>query len=732
MILIVYLFSILNLDQSFQKELLQSDFNKEILFQIENQNLSNIVNCPLAIFYYENNILDKAENALYKCRKLGGKKTEWSDFLLLKTLFYQNKSGLLSSIAKFQTKYSDSIFLEEVDKIKQRALFRMDKYTQFFDDKNLSLSQKRVLNYMKAYQNYKLSTKKFFPALILLEYDEFLSESLINELKTVQPENLLDELNENDVNSFYYRLSLLRRTNKEMFIESLNYFKKKYGDDKGILKKGDLRIHLIIQEYFSIAVDKKDELNIKESFLDSALKIEDLTEDEIFDILYQKALLYHKYKKNSKRIENYEKILELSILPKNKKSYYKFRKGVYQIEDGLIDSGLETLYTLIDEIPKWYPEYPKALWLIFKNEKSKEKKTEIIEKMRKIWSLKNSAHFYSPNSDSEKYFKDREDTLYSRFFLKDNLTSSPKKWGEYSKYQKITPSKKLDLSKNYIGNQLWKFLPESLEIEMVKEGFSIGIYPPVEDIIISLYLKFYKILYKEKEKNLTEEELELKSKIKPIKEKIFIQFLNYFITTENYYYIYLILNRHFQYFRKDDKSIYYKMFHPLAYFEAVDKYSKEFDVNPFLVLSIMETESIFHPEVVSSAGAIGLMQIMPQTGKKIAESLNVESYDLFNPDDNIRFGVYYISQLLKRFKNQIPFSSASYNGGPHNMSIWLKKHKDEKLSLIEMIDQIEFSESRNYAHKIVRLLSTYSKLYLDQKITIPMEVDYEETKSISY
>ncbi len=732
MIFIIYLFSILNIDQSFQKELLETPFDREIIFQLDNQKLDNSINCPLAIFYYENNMLDKAEKSLNSCKKIGGKKIEWSEFILLKTLFYQRKTSILWAISKFIEKYPNSIFLEEIDKIKQRTLFRAEKYTSFFDDKNLSLSQKRVLNYMKVYQNYNLSSKKFFPSLMLLEYKEFLSQFQTDELKKNQPENLIEELNESDSNSFGYRLSLLRRFNRELFLESIKTLKDKYSDENGSLKKGDIRVHLIIQEYLSLKGDKKEIFKIQESFLDEALALTDLTESEKFDILYQKALLYHKYKLNSKRVENYDKILELSIVPKNKISYYKFRKGVYQIEDGLIDDGLKTLYLLIDEIPKWYTEYPRALWLIFQNEKNKEKKEEIIEKMRKTSSLKNSANFYSSDDKSDEYFKNIKETLYARIFLKDNLTTSPKKWEEYSKYQKVTPPEYPSFSKNYIGAQLFKLLPDVLEIEMIKEGFYMGFYTPIEEIMISLYQKFYRVLYKDKEKNLTEEEIELKSKIKPIKDKIFIQFLNYFISTKNYHYIYLLLNRHFLYFKKDEKSIYNKMFHPLAYFDEIDKFSKEFDVNPLIVLSIMETESIFHPEVVSSAGAIGLMQIMPQTGKKIAESLKIDSYDLFNPDDNIRFGVYYISQLLKRFKHQIPFASASYNGGPHNMSLWLKKHKDKKLSLIEMVDQIEFAESRNYAHKIVRLLSTYSNLYLQQKITVPMEVDYEEKKSISY
>jgi soluble lytic murein transglycosylase len=190
------------------------------------------------------------------------------------------------------------------------------------------------------------------------------------------------------------------------------------------------------------------------------------------------------------------------------------------------------------------------------------------------------------------------------------------------------------------------------------------------------------------------------------------------------------MHRHFTYLREDETYKYY--YHPFPYKETVDKVAKKFNINPIIILSIMEVESIFNSNAYSSAGAIGLMQIMPATGRAIAKELGIKDYDLYLPKYNIEFGGYYLSELLKRFHFQLPFSAASYNGGPHNMKRWLDDNKSKDLKLDEMIEEIGFRESRNYAKKIIKLFSIYNKTYFNEEQNIPVNVKYTDNKKIDF
>ncbi len=94
--------------------------------------------------------------------------------------------------------------------------------------------------------------------------------------------------------------------------------------------------------------------------------------------------------------------------------------------------------------------------------------------------------------------------------------------------------------------------------------------------------------------------------------------------------------------------------------------SENYGINPFLILSIIQVESEFSPKAVSPKGAIGLMQIMPETAEYVAGDLGV-SIDgiksLYDPFINVRLGVYYLSMLIDRFKN-VEWALCAYNAGP--------------------------------------------------------------------
>ena len=152
--------------------------------------------------------------------------------------------------------------------------------------------------------------------------------------------------------------------------------------------------------------------------------------------------------------------------------------------------------------------------------------------------------------------------------------------------------------------------------------------------------------------------------------------------------------------------------YPLAYGEQVWRLCQQLDMDPMVIFSLMRQESTYHPTVVSHAGAIGVMQIMPGTGSKVASLARYGPYSVENlrePEVNVFFGIWYLSRLLARYDGQFPLAIGSYNGGPHNIGRWLRsKHG---IGLEEFVEEIPFDETRGYVKKVVRNYAIYLAIY---------------------
>jgi soluble lytic murein transglycosylase len=165
---------------------------------------------------------------------------------------------------------------------------------------------------------------------------------------------------------------------------------------------------------------------------------------------------------------------------------------------------------------------------------------------------------------------------------------------------------------------------------------------------------------------------------------------------------------------KDLSAKFWKLFFPLAYKEAILAYAKLREVDPFFVNGIIRQESLFDSQALSPAGARGLMQIMPATGKKLYPNTILkkpfETEALFDPDMNIRLGVKYVSQLNKRFGRNGTHILISYNAGPHVLKKWLKRfgHFSDQDVFIE---SIPYPETRRYVKHVLRNLGIYKALY---------------------
>jgi tetratricopeptide (TPR) repeat protein len=154
----------------------------------------------------------------------------------------------------------------------------------------------------------------------------------------------------------------------------------------------------------------------------------------------------------------------------------------------------------------------------------------------------------------------------------------------------------------------------------------------------------------------------------------------------------------------------YMLLYPSFYSGIIVNRAKEEQIDPNLVSAVMRQESIFNPEIVSPAGAIGLMQIMPYTAETLAEDLKIPFIvdSLYNPSYNIRLGTYYLRQLLEKFNNNFVLVLSSYNAGPHNAKKWYESNKSEEFDLF--VEDIEFTETRGYVKKVMGNYWSYQEL----------------------
>ncbi|MGN9161650.1 lytic transglycosylase domain-containing protein [Clostridium sp. UBA3061] len=160
-----------------------------------------------------------------------------------------------------------------------------------------------------------------------------------------------------------------------------------------------------------------------------------------------------------------------------------------------------------------------------------------------------------------------------------------------------------------------------------------------------------------------------------------------------------------------------KSFFPLEYEKSIIEYSEMYNVDPNLVAAVINTESKFVVDASSSKGAIGLMQIMPDTGKWIAEKLELSNFNeeiIADPEVNIRMGTWYLKKLSEDFNGDYILVLAAYNGGPGNVTKWLE---DEKYSSDgENLHKIPFKETKSYVQKVKFNHRIYKYLYnLGQK-----------------
>ncbi|MFN3360239.1 MAG: transglycosylase SLT domain-containing protein [Pseudanabaenaceae cyanobacterium] len=148
--------------------------------------------------------------------------------------------------------------------------------------------------------------------------------------------------------------------------------------------------------------------------------------------------------------------------------------------------------------------------------------------------------------------------------------------------------------------------------------------------------------------------------------------------------------------------------YPLAYREIVKTRAAERNLHPALVFGLIRQESRFEKAIRSSADAVGLMQIIPETAAWIAEKLGRKNYSMTNPQDNVEFGTWYLRYTHSRYGNNSMLAVASYNAGPGAVANWVRAGVGD---MDEFVERIPYRETRDYVKKVFANYWNYLRIY---------------------
>ena len=163
--------------------------------------------------------------------------------------------------------------------------------------------------------------------------------------------------------------------------------------------------------------------------------------------------------------------------------------------------------------------------------------------------------------------------------------------------------------------------------------------------------------------------------------------------------------------QEDLEKLHQKLY-PRYYFETVKKYAKLYNVDTFLIAAMILEESRYNAAAVSWAGAIGLMQIMPPTGRELAQQLKIRRFRtsmLKQPDVNIQMGTKYIGYLNSLFNDNMMLVTGAYNGGPGRMKRWVASKNIADID--EFVEKITIRETRLHIKKVIDSYDHYIEIY---------------------
>lgn len=157
---------------------------------------------------------------------------------------------------------------------------------------------------------------------------------------------------------------------------------------------------------------------------------------------------------------------------------------------------------------------------------------------------------------------------------------------------------------------------------------------------------------------------------------------------------------------------YWDALFPRPYWSDLRRFSVQNGLEPYLVASLIRQESEFNPLAVSRANAVGLMQLLPKTGKRVAREIKLRGYNpsqLYTPTVNLQLGTRYFKSMVDRYNGQLEYALAAYNAGTDRVDDWLGagRFRDPQ----EFVESIPFTETREYVQAILRNTNVYQRLY---------------------
>ncbi len=165
---------------------------------------------------------------------------------------------------------------------------------------------------------------------------------------------------------------------------------------------------------------------------------------------------------------------------------------------------------------------------------------------------------------------------------------------------------------------------------------------------------------------------------------------------------------------------FWELAFPLPYRDAIRREARRLGLDPLLLAALIRQESEFDRDAVSPSGAIGLMQVMPQTGRELGRRLRMRRVTpraLHNPAVNLRIGAYYLARQLKLAGGSVEEALAAYNAGPTRIPVW--KEWGEYREPAEFVETIPFRQTRDYVQFILRNREFYRWLYGSEKRAAP-------------
>jgi soluble lytic murein transglycosylase len=186
------------------------------------------------------------------------------------------------------------------------------------------------------------------------------------------------------------------------------------------------------------------------------------------------------------------------------------------------------------------------------------------------------------------------------------------------------------------------------------------------------------------------------------------------VADERYHMALRILRRSFQGAARSGGASpreFWEMFYPLGWRDALTAAAGRAALDPYLVAAVVREESSFYPQARSRVGARGLMQLMPDTGRAVAQARQIPFPDpdvLDQPVTNLEIGATFFGGLLREFRDA-RLAAAAYNAGPTRVREWWANRKTDDLEV--WVEQIPFNETRAFVKRVMLSWQEYQRVY---------------------